>query len=230
MANKISKTDKKVGDYYLPQKVVKKMEQNLKLTDEVKVEHGFNLCLKSGSRSKKVYPADQCIGNTCEIRLSKGCESGDIRVGAYHTHPLGLPDLSLGDINIACTRRDVTCVGHGDKINCFTLKKFSDEVQEEKQLKHCALKSQIDGQHYEDKLRNIRHVRETTLETNLQLDNKLEELNKRYQESQTELKTEKEKVMKEYNKLSDSEVTMSKRYDNRVNKLTPKYFDKVKIK
>lgn len=220
---------KNVGDYQLSTKVIKQMDSALKQTNKTGLEHGFSLCAKK--TKGKIFGSNLCTGDECSIAIDKGCDSENlgVRIGSYHTHPSDSPNggLSLGDINIACSNNlEVSCLGHGSKINCYTLKKFKDEAQEEKQLKHCRLKSQVDGQIYEDKIRNVRRAREMHFDSNLQLENELEELNKK----QTEVKTEKEKVMKEYNKLTDSEVTISKRYSNRINKLTPKYFDKVEIK
>ena len=110
----------RLNSYTLPDNIIRKMEDQIDKTRNTKMEHGFNLCKYNGSLIDK----DECIGNTCEIKIESECSNQDVtpKVGDYHTHPRGSHNMSLEDMKTAC-HLDFKCIGSTDNsIRCFIKK------------------------------------------------------------------------------------------------------------
>ena len=110
----------RLNSFTLPDNIIKKMEDQIDKTRNTKIEHGFNLCKYNGN----IIDKDECTGDACEIRIKTECSNQDItpKVGDYHTHPRGSPNMSPLDIKSACNF-DFKCVGAIDNsIKCFVRK------------------------------------------------------------------------------------------------------------
>lgn len=113
---------KKIGPYVLPRSVITKMQDSLKNSDSINKEIGFSLCFKTTGHSKALIDRSHCTGTECSIRQIRKCEEGETLAGDFHTHPRE-KDIVLSEGDIAHGyRMGLTCVGAGNKINCYLRK------------------------------------------------------------------------------------------------------------
>ena len=112
----------KLNSFVLSDNIIKKMDIQLDKTRDIGIEHGFNLCKDNDN----IIVKDECTGTTCEIKIMRECSDQEItpKVGDYHTHPRGTPEMSIMDMKRACLF-DFKCIGAttDNSIKCFIRKK-----------------------------------------------------------------------------------------------------------
>jgi proteasome lid subunit RPN8/RPN11 len=100
--------------FELGERVIKKlgsdMERLTLMSD--KREHGFIICEKDGD----IVKTGQCVGGECHIKLNKKCESGEKKLGDFHTHPDGKSQPSETDLILGHWKNHlVDCIGSVEK-------------------------------------------------------------------------------------------------------------------
>lgn len=111
----------KLGQFILPNDVIARMRNKLIDTDRSNVEHGFDLCRKSGSNV--LIDRGHCIGHECGINIKRICDPDEILEGDYHTHPVYGADPSFQDM-ITSYGLGIGCIGsvEDNDIKCYVRK------------------------------------------------------------------------------------------------------------
>jgi len=111
----------KLNSFTLPDNVINKMKDKLKLSTSLRVEVGFILC--SEKPDNILHDELHCTGGTCSIYIpSKPCKKGK-RVGGFHVHPNDDSDPSIADISSAYDY-GMECIGNtkDNDIKCYIRK------------------------------------------------------------------------------------------------------------
>ncbi len=120
----------KLNSFVLSDNIIKKMDIQLDKTRYIGIEHGFNLCKDNDN----IIDKDECTGTTCEIKIMQECSNVTPKVGDFHTHPRGTPEMSIMDMKSACLL-DFKCIGAAtdNSIKCFIRKKvkYPEKCSEE---------------------------------------------------------------------------------------------------
>lgn len=85
---------KKLRQFILTDKSIKKMRDKIKRNETLKRELGFSIFQKNNVLIDRWH----CIGNKYFISPSDKCLNGEELVGGFHTHPEANSEPSLGDL------------------------------------------------------------------------------------------------------------------------------------
>lgn len=123
----------KLNSFSISDEIIKKMENLLQKTSNTGLEHGFNLC----NDNNMIVAKDECIGTYCEIKIMHECsnQKKTPKVGDFHTHPRGKPEMSIMDMKRGCLF-DFKCIGaaQDDSIKCFSRKKIKNSENCSKEI------------------------------------------------------------------------------------------------
>lgn len=111
---------KNINSFILTDNLIDIMKKNLKKSEEINKEIGFNLCQVDGNNDLK--DENYHIGTEDSIYFSVKCDIGK-KVGEFHTHPKGFSQPSLNDLHNACSE-GIECIGGAKdkKIVCYVRK------------------------------------------------------------------------------------------------------------
>jgi hypothetical protein len=161
---------KNLNSFIISDKIIEIMKQELKKTEDIHKELGFNLCHIDGNNELK--DDTHCIGTNCSIHFAKACKIGN-KVGTYHTHTKSDSTPSLSDLwngyfyGVECiggtTDQKITCYVRKDKTRDPDINKVfaanADRFSSLKADKKHSLTTQRGYKIYMSKFRDLQYTK-----------------------------------------------------------------------
>lgn len=220
---------KNINSFILPDKVIEKMKGQIEKTRDTKKEHGFWLCSKPDN---VIIDRRHCEGSKCDLTIEGVCEEDEQKIGIYHTHPRNESRMSAIDMKVVCEAAKekngeivpislISCIGSlNNEINCFIKKKVQPEYNKKMALScveeaiECHNTMEVPVTNKNKQLNDIGIKLKEEYDFEIKKGPMSKNLRERFKIYLTKLE--------KYEKVK-------KKYDRRLDILTDKYFDTIKI-